>query len=126
MARPTWPDGVRGDGGGILRDGYRYEPPDSVIESNPGPAMKRRPRSTAAWEQHTVRLRLPNAEWSLFKDWVRDDLIDGTLSFDWTPPEDGAPRQSEFVTQDGRPYSVVPAPGANKFVDLVIKCLVRS
>ena len=124
MSRPAFPATVREGGTRILRDGYRYVPPANVEVSNPGTAEKRRPKSTARCEERTVPLRLPWSEWLIFKDFVREDLADGVLRFDWQPPEESTVKISKLVIQDGRPYpEAAPGPGGHV---RVIQTLVPS
>jgi len=127
MTRPAFPADIRAAGTRVLRDGYAYSPPANVDVSNPGSSEKRRPKSTAAWEERTVPFNLPWAEWLLFEVWVRETLVDGTLWFDWQPPEAAVLRPSKFVINDGRAYPpAVPAPGGRMRVTVTIASLRAS
>ena len=123
MALASWPSGVRGSGGSVLRDGYGYAPPDMVTVSEQAAGQKRRRRSTAAWERRRVRLRLPKAEFDLFDAFVAGNLLGGVLPFNWQPPERDAPARSRFVISEGRAFTMTPAPGGSRFVDFEIETI---
>lgn len=120
MALAIWPVGVRTK---VLIQNYQALPAKQVIESEMERGHKLRRTATGTPEEHSIRLRLPEAEFLTFENWFKDTGGNpaGTLQFLFPHPRTHLPRTVQIIPQDGRAYSPSVAPGLNWFVDLNLR-----
>jgi hypothetical protein len=88
MAIPSWPTTLPQE---LTLDGYSQSAADNIIKSSPdiGPAKVRR-RSTAAVRPVSGTLILNETGLEDFKDFFKEDLLDGSIRFSWADPDDGS------------------------------------
>jgi len=99
---PTWPISLP-----TLpqRDSFRYEPQANVASfgTEVGPGKVRR-RSTARLKLATGTFWMTSAQRDTFLDFFEDDLLDGSLPYDWTDPITGLTASWRFDPQS--PYDI--------------------
>ena len=73
-----------------LAEGYHSTPQDNVLRSemDAGPEKARR-RFTAKSEYITCQWDLSGAELIIFENFFEDDILDGSIEFDFPHPQDG-------------------------------------
>jgi hypothetical protein len=74
----------------MLLDEYSSGMPENTLRSSmdTGPAKVRR-RSSAQPKRRVGKIFVTDDELDDFKDWYTDDIVDGSLRFDWVDPDDG-------------------------------------
>lgn len=84
----TWPATLPQE---MLKDGYARSAGDNVIRSSmdAGPGKARR-RFTAVAKPMVGSVLLTDAQLAIFKGFYADDLLDGSLRFDWVDQDDQA------------------------------------
>ena len=83
----TWPETLPQE---LLMDGYGGKAPDLLLRSamEVGPSKVRR-RATAGVRPVSGEMYLTAEQLEIFKEFYNDDLLAGSLRFDWTDPDDG-------------------------------------
>lgn len=84
-----------------------------------GPALVRR-RYTAAIRNLDIPMTFTNEQRQAFDAFYIDDLAEGSLSFDWTDPVDGATITMRFRTDDGPQFTSVSG-GSSKRWDATLQ-----
>jgi len=81
----------------LLLEGFAASPRDSVIRSQMeyGPAKVRR-RTTSGPRPIQGNLILTVDQFATFRGFYEDDLLGGSLRFDWVEPETGDPVEMRF------------------------------
>ena len=128
MALRTWPSNVRGNDGRVYKDGYVETAPDNILRSEMDDGHKSRRKFTRGWSTVSFRLRLPLAEYEIFRhNFVHLDLKDGVLPFRFNHPLRDYDVAAKFLPQnDGQAFTHSPAPGANVFVNIQLEFLDRA
>ncbi len=95
MANPTWPETLPQF---VEVEGHSETMPDTLLrtEMDVGPAKVRR-RSTAAVRPVAVSIQCDADQIATLDAFVRDDLRDGALPFDWLLPRTQATVTFRFV-----------------------------
>lgn len=103
----TWPVGLPEF---VLVNGFRRSPNSNVISfgTEVGPGKTRR-RSTARTKNMAASLMVDGTQLATFEAFFEDDLVDGSLPFDWVDPVGGA--ACTFRFDPASPYSVSAVSG---------------
>lgn len=74
----------------MLVNGYGHTAADNVLRSkmDAGPDKTRR-RFTSGPEPVRGQIFVTDAQLQIFRDWHKNDLLDGAIRFDWVDQDDG-------------------------------------
>lgn len=98
---PTWPSSLPDK---PLSNGFVERAPSNVIRTpmERGAAQQRR-RGTSAPRPFDVRFSLSKDQAATLDAFIRDDLADGALSFEYTHPRTGTLGRFRIVVEEGEP-----------------------
>lgn len=93
-----WPTTLPAEGLAGITDQRKSTKIRSSVDQ--GPAIVRR-RYTRAVRNVNIPIVLTDAERAIFDDWYDNDLVGGTLSFNYIDPRGGSVRSFRFREEDG-------------------------